>query len=667
MMKNKKTHKSIKEKMGHFLTVALVIAMASLVVFVGSIAIGFLINSTNKVQMRDTEVVEQEIAKWYTERMAEVRVIRDTIERYDMTSEADLDLAGYLADELSKNESKGIYDYYVGMSDKTCYFGGGWEPAPGEYDPTSRDWYKNALTTEDISVSSAYVDVDSGRIVITMSAPIRKNDKIVGVLAADIFTDDIQSIVSGYFDANDPKYAVLIDSAGNIIVHKNKDYQPYADASGEEHMTHFSDAKIPEAVVGTSDMVRKVGSDYKGIFRIYTGRTLKDAGITTLVVNKGLSYYSGVLIYFISCLILMGVVTVAARHISQKYMYRLLEPLNELKVAAKNMAKGNLDYTPQYTEDDEIGSLCTEIASSNQTIRSYIEDVGNNLEALSSGDLTARVEMDYIGDFEELKTSINKISESLNQTMKTVLRSADSVHEHAQSVNGETTELATSVTDVTAQINEAHTLISEIKTRFEENLEQTGISKQLSLDMTSTLQENYAHLEELLRAMEKISEKSDKIAEVIDIINQIATQTNLLALNASIEAARAGEAGKGFAVVADNVRDLATQTADAVTSSEVLIQESLNAVKEGNSLVNIVAKEMKTAVDKTNNVNAHIEQIAESIKKEADIVDEVSKNISEIDKFTRETEETSNECDIMTQGLYEEADNMREIVGQFTI
>ena len=31
---------------------------------------------------------------------------------------------------LAQNEDKGIYDYYIGMEDKTCWFGGGWEPAP---------------------------------------------------------------------------------------------------------------------------------------------------------------------------------------------------------------------------------------------------------------------------------------------------------------------------------------------------------------------------------------------------------------------------------------------------------------------------------------------------------------------------------------------------------
>ena len=72
--------------------------------------------------------------------------------------------------------------------------------------------------------------------------------------------------------------------------------------------------------------------------------------------------------------------------------------------------------------DDEIGDLYIAIEKSNESIRSYIADVAEKLEAISDGDLTAQVTMDYIGDFEELKTSINKISESLNTSMQTILR-----------------------------------------------------------------------------------------------------------------------------------------------------------------------------------------------------------------------------------------------------
>ena len=60
-----------------------------------------------------------------------------------------------------------------------------------------------------------------------------------------------------------------------------------------------------------------------------------------------------------------------------------------------------------------------------------------------------------------------------------------------------------------------------------------------------------------------LSAAAQKIGDVVKLISDIASQTNLLALNATIEAARAGEAGRGFAVVANEVKSLASQTAES--------------------------------------------------------------------------------------------------------
>jgi methyl-accepting chemotaxis protein len=63
--------------------------------------------------------------------------------------------------------------------------------------------------------------------------------------------------------------------------------------------------------------------------------------------------------------------------------------------------------------------------------------------------------------------------------------------------------------------------------------------------------------------VERLSTTMAEIDQIAGSISTIADQTNLLALNATIESARAGEAGKGFAVVAGEVKDLASETAQA--------------------------------------------------------------------------------------------------------
>ena len=667
MAKNRQKPTTIRGRLGRFIKYSMITALLSLILVLGIVSFSFQLSLTNELQDTETHDIEQQISIWYAERMAELRFIRETIENYDMTSDEKFELQKYLAHMLSKNESNGIYDYYIGMEDKTCYFGGGWEPAPGEYDPTTRDWYKNSMNSEDVEISEAYVDADSGRVVITMSLPIHVDGKVVGVLAADIFTDDVQTKASEAFGEDDSKYVILLDKAGTVLAHKNPDFLPKADSEGNEILTSADDAGIPGNIIGSDALEKSIGNDYAGLFRVYTGQVIKGTGVTAIVVDTGLHYYSGVIILLLSCIILMIVIYFVVRMMIRKRIYPLLDPLNELIEVADNMSNGRLDYKPQYTADDEIGELCQAIERSNESISSYIADVGDKLEALSNGDLTAEVTMDYIGDFEELKTSINKIAESLNATMQTILESADGVQEHAKNVSGQASGLSTNVSGVNERIDGVVEGISAVREKFGENLDIVAESLKLSDDSTEDIKASYNLLESLFEAMETISEKSNQIVEIINTINSIAAQTNMLALNASIEAARAGESGKGFAVVAGNVQDLAAQTTQAVADSEVLIRATVDAVEEGRRIVNRAVDEMKNVVEKSEDVHSHISGIADSIREETSIVKDVEESVLGIGDFARETETTSKECVSMTQGLYEEVDRMHEIVDRFEL
>ena len=98
----------------------------------------------------------------------------------------------------------------------------------------------------------------------------------------------------------------------------------------------------------------------------------------------------------------------------------------------------------------------------------------------------------------------------------------------------------------------------------------------------STIDERVTHANEVTTSVVRQADEADRVvtalgqslqqvASMAQLIAGVADQTKLLALNATIEAARAGEAGRGFSVVADEVKTLATTTAESTSKITSII------------------------------------------------------------------------------------------------
>ncbi|EAM0938869.1 methyl-accepting chemotaxis protein, partial [Campylobacter jejuni] len=87
-----------------------------------------------------------------------------------------------------------------------------------DLDIKTKDWYQEALKTNDIFVTPAYLDTVLKQYVITYSKAIYKDGKIIGVLGVDIPSEDLQNLV-----AKTPGNTFLFDQKNKIFAATNKE------------------------------------------------------------------------------------------------------------------------------------------------------------------------------------------------------------------------------------------------------------------------------------------------------------------------------------------------------------------------------------------------------------------------------------------------------------
>jgi len=195
----------------------------------------------------------------------------------------------------------------------------------------------------------------------------------------------------------------------------------------------------------------------------------------------------------------------------------------------------------------------------------------------------------------QLESSATDTARAIDSTMASINQQRSEIDQVATAIN----EMTASVEEVSKNINDSAHSAKEAKT------EVTNINQQISetIGIISTLESD---MQGSVDVIHRLAENSQNIGAVLDVIQNIAEQTNLLALNAAIEAARAGEAGRGFAVVADEVRILATRTAESTQEIEKIIDQIQGAAKDAVGAID-------TAKQRAEDSYSHIENTAESI------------------------------------------------------
>jgi methyl-accepting chemotaxis protein len=246
------------------------------------------------------------------------------------------------------------------------------------------------------------------------------------------------------------------------------------------------------------------------------------------------------------------------------------------------------------------------------------------INSLHKNDLTYRINLERTSGHKEIFRMMNITTEGLDDIIKNIRFSATTFIENLDDIMEIFRNISTANAAQLEMIGKGFTSLSELSSTVFSNEQNAGqANKDAELTLDAVIKGDEA-VSETLKAMDEATLSSRKINDIIDIVNGIAFQTNLLALNAAVEAARAGEHGRGFAVVAGEVRNLAQRSASASADVQKLVNDTVQKISAGNSLVLKTADSLKIITDFAKRISTEISEINAASKEQAANLTEVN-------------------------------------------
>ena len=288
-------------------------------------------------------------------------------------------------------------------------------------------------------------------------------------------------------------------------------------------------------------------------------------------------------------------------------------------------------------------------------------------DRVADGDLTSHLDHESSDEVGKLLHSLRTMQNNLVQLVSRVRQGSEGVATASAEIAQGNNDLSVRTESQASALEQTAASMEELGSTVRHNADNAKQANQLAQSASAVAVQGGDVVARVVQTMKGINDSSKRISDIISVIDGIAFQTNILALNAAVEAARAGEQGRGFAVVASEVRSLAGRSAEAAREIKTLINDSVERVEQGSSLVDQAGSTMNEVVTSIRRVTDIMGEISSASAEQSTGLSQVGEAVTQMDRSTQQNAALVEEMAAAASSLQMQTQDLLGAVSVFKV